>query len=333
MPKSFHQKLKILYLMKAFLEKTDEQHPMTVQNMLLYLDDYGISAERKTIYDDIEALRIFGMDIVSRREKPSGYYLASRTFELAELKLLVDAVQSSKFITHKKSKLLIKKLEGLTSIYEAKKLQRQVFVESRVKTLNEGIYYNIDEIHKAISGNRQISFQYYEWTVTKEMRLRKNGDRYQVSPWELLWKDENYYLVALDEKSGLVKHYRVDKMLKIVVEKKKRNGEEIFSDFDAAKFSVKTFGMYGGREETLRMEFENRFVGVVLDRFGQEVMLHRKDENYFSVLIRVTVSSQFFGWLAGLGPGAVIVSPENVRKEYTAFLKKALENYGEENDC
>lgn len=332
MPKSFHQKLKILYLMQVFIEKTDEEHPMTVQNLMLYLADYGISAERKTIYDDIEALRLFGMDIVNRREKPSGYYLAGRSFELAELRLLVDAVQSSKFITQKKSMLLIKKLESLTSIYEAKKLQRQVFAESRVKTMNEGIYYNIDEIHKAISGNFQISFQYYEWTVTKEMRLKKNGERYKVSPWELLWKDENYYLVGLDEKSGIVKHYRVDKMLKIAVEKKKRSGEEIFSDFDAAKFTAKTFGMFGGREEMLRLEFENRFVGVVLDHFGQDVIICRIEESRFSVSIRINVSSQFFGWLAGLGPGAVIVSPENVRKEYTVFLKKALENYGDEND-
>lgn len=327
MPKSFNQKLKILYLMQAFMERTDENHPITVKELIMYLDDCGINVERKTIYDDIEALKLFGMDIVSRREKPAGYYLASRRFELAELKLLVDAVQSSKFITHRKSRLLIKKLESLASSYQAKNLQRQVIVESRVKTLNEGIYCNIDEIHKAISDNRQISFQYYEWTVSKEMQLKRNGERYIVSPWQLLWKDENYYLVGLDERSGIVKHYRVDKMLKISVEKEKRNGEEIFNDFDAAKFSAKTFGMFGGREESLRMEFENRFVGVVLDHFGQNVILHKKDEEHFSVLVRINVSSQFFGWLAGLGPGAVIVSPENVKKDYIAFLKKALDNY------
>lgn len=327
MPKSFHQKLKILYLMKAFLERTDEKHPMTVKDLMFYLDDYGINVERKTIYDDIEALRLFGMDIVNRREKPSGFYLASRVFELAELKLLVDAVQSSKFITHKKSRQLIRKLESLSSIYEAKKLQRQVFVESRVKTMNEGIYYNIDEIHAAISSNRQISFQYYEWTVSKEMRLRKDGERYRISPWGLLWKDENYYLVGLDEKSGIVKHYRVDKMLRIIVEKELRNGEEIFGDFDAAKFAARTFGMFGGREESIRLKFENHFVGVVIDHFGQDVMIHKVDDSHFSVLVHINVSAQFFGWLAGLGPGAVIMSPENVRKEYTTFLERALESY------
>lgn len=331
MPKSFHQKLKILYLMEAFQRKSDEKHPLTVNDLMNYLKNYGITAERKTIYDDIEMLRVYGMDIVNRREKPSGFFLAGRTFEMAELKLLVDAVQSSKFITQKKSRQLIHKLESLTSEHEARKLQRQVFVGSRVKTMNESIYYNIDQIHGAISENRQISFQYYEWTVSKEMRLKKDGERYRISPWGLIWKDENYYLVGLDEQSGIVKHYRVDKMLKLVIEKEARNGEEIFHDFDAAKFASRMFGMFGGREETVRLMFENRFVGVVLDRFGHDVMIHKQDEEYFSILVRVNVSNQFFGWLAGLGPGAVITSPENVRREYIDFLERTLKNYREDD--
>lgn len=327
MPKSSHQKLKILYLMKVFSERTDEAHPMTIKDLIAYLNTYGITVERKTIYDDIEVLRLFGMDILNRREKPSGFYLASRNFELSELKLLVDAVQSSKFITQKKSLQLIQKLESLASVNEAKSLQRQVFVESGVKTVNESIYYNIDEIHMAISENRQISFQYYEWTVSKEMSLKKDGERYRISPWGLIWKDENYYLVGLDEKSGIVKHYRVDKMLRVNKEKEKRNGEEIFANFDAAKFAAKTFGMFGGREETISLEFENHFIGVVIDHFGKDVMIHKKDENHFTVSIHINVSSQFFGWLAGLGPGARIVSPEPVRREYVNFLKRSLENY------
>ena len=327
MPKSFQQKMKILYLMRAFLERTDERHPMTVKDIMAYLEDFGIRVERKTIYDDIETLRVFGMDIENRRERPSGFYLADRNFELAELKLLVDAVQSSRFITAGKSRQLIQKLESLTSIYQAKELQRQVIVETRVKTLNEGIYYNIDEIHKAISREKQISFQYYEWTVSKEMRLKKDGERYRISPWHMIWKDENYYLIGLDEKSGIVKHYRVDKMLKITVEEAGRNGAEIFENFDAAKFAAGTFGMFGGREERVSLEFENRLVGVVLDHFGQEIMIIGKDENHSGTHVHVNVSSQFFGWLAGLGSGITIVSPENVRREYRDFLKKALENY------
>lgn len=329
MPKSFHQKMKILYLMEVFQKKSDEDHPLTVAELISYLKNYGIMVERKTIYDDIETLRLFGMDIVSRREKPSGFFLANRTFETAELKLLVDAVQSSKFITQKKSRQLIQKLENLTSEHEARKLQRQVFSYSCVKTMNESIYYNIDQIQGALSQNSQISFQYYEWTITKEMRLKKGGERYRISPWELLWKDENYYLVGVDEKSGIVKHYRVDKMLKITIEKENRNGEEIFHDFDVSRFAVRTFGMFGGREEAVRLVFENRFVGVVLDRFGHDVMIHRQDDGHFAITVKVNVSSQFFGWLAGLGPGAVITSPENVRKEYIDFLEKAMKNYRE----
>lgn len=313
--------------MRMFLERTDEKNPMTTKEIIDYMGKFGISVERKTIYDDVEALRLFGMDIVNRREKPAGFYLASREFELAELKILVDAVQSSRFITARKTSQLIRKLEKLASAPDAKKLQRQVSVENRVKTVNEGIYYNIDKIYEALSENRQISFQYYEWTVSKEMRLRKNGDRYLVSPWEMLWKDENYYLVGLDEKSKIVKHYRVDKMLQIQVERELRNGEELFRNFDAAQFSSRTFGMFGGTEETLCLEFENRYVGVIIDHFGTEVMIHKKDDEHFTTLVRVKVSSQFFGWLAGLGSGAEIISPENVRADFRIFLENALKKY------
>lgn len=327
MPKSFQQKLKILYLMRAFLEKTDEAHPMTVKALIAYLEEFGIHAERKTIYDDIECLRLYGMDIVNRRERPSGFFLASREFEIAELKLLVDAVQSSKFLTPGKSRSLIRKLEGLTSCHQAKDLQRQIIVQNPAKNTNESIYYNIDEIHKAISGNRQISFQYMDWTVTKERILKKGGARYRISPWQLIWQDENYYLIGIDEKSGIVKHYRVDKMLRIVSEREPRNGVELLGNFDSARFASGTFGMFGGREENISLEFDNRLVGVMLDRFGQEIMILGKDEEHSITRVSVNVSSQFFGWLAALGNGVRILSPENVRKEYRDFLQKALENY------
>ena len=299
MPKSFQQKLKILYLMRVFSEKTDEAHPRSVKDLISYLESLGIHAERKTIYDDIETLRVFGMDIVNRRERPAGFYLASREFETAELKLLVDAVQFSRFLTSGKSRQLIQKLEHLTSIYQAKDLQRQVIVQNQVKNTNESIYYNVDEIHRAISENRQISFQYTEWTVSKERHLKKNGERYQISPWQMVWQDGNYYLVGVDEKSGIVKHYRVDKMLKIVTEKEFRNGAILFEKFDSA----------------------------MLDRFGQDIMIMAKDNEHSVTRVQVSVSSQFYGWLAALGNGVKVLSPENVRKEYRDFLKKALENY------
>lgn len=327
MPKSFRQKIKILYLMRAFLELTDQRHPMSVKDLIAYLEDFGIQAERKTIYDDIENLRIFGMDIVSRRERPAGFYLASRPFEIAELKLLADAVQSSRFITQGKSRHLIKKLESLAGKYQAKELQSQVLVENPAKAVNESVYDNINEIHRGIASDRQITFQYFQWTVSKKMGLKKDGERYVVSPWKLIWKDENYYLVGLDEKSGIVKHYRVDKMLRILVEEKPRRGREIFRQIDPAELLTGTFGMFGGRMETVSLELENRLVGVAIDRFGQDIMIMGQDDGHFVTRVRVHVSRPFFGWLAGLGSGAAILSPESVRREYRDFLKKALANY------
>lgn len=327
MAKSSLQKLKILYLMKALIERTDERHPLSVKDIMNLLEEYGIVVERKTVYDDIETLKTFGLDIVSRRQKPTGYYLGSRTFELPELKLLVDAVQSSRFITPKKSRELIKKLESLTSVYEGKGLERQVFLNNYVKAINESVYYNIDKIHEALSNDKQLTFQYYEWTLSKEIKLKKDGARYRISPWGLLWKDDNYYLIAIDEKSGVVKNYRVDKMLKIQVEEEQRNGAELFENFNVAQFAARTFGMFGGREEKLTMEFENHFVGTVIDRFGQDVILCKKDEEHFLAFVSVNISSHFFAWLAGLGSGVKIVSPANVQKEYIRFLKKALDCY------
>lgn len=327
MARSFQQKLKILYLLRAFQEKTDEQHPMTVSDLIDYLEEFGITVERKTVYDDIETLRTFGLDIANRRSKPSGFYLASRDFELAELKLLADAVQSSKFITDKKSRQLIRKIARLASVYESKQIQRQVIVGNPVKNENESIYYNVDELHRGISMDRQVSFQYFEWTVSKEMRLKKDGARYLVSPWGLIWRDENYYLIGLDEKSGIVKHYRVDKMLRISVEKQPRNGREIFEGFDVGTFAARTFGMFGGREETLTLEFANHLIGVVLDRFGHKITVRKEDEQHFRIRVQVNVSGQFFGWLAGLGSDVTIVSPQSVQKDYLRFLQRAMENY------
>ena len=329
MPKSFNQKIKILYLMKVLQERTDKEHPMSVKDIIAYLSSCGISVERKTVYDDIETLKLYGMEIHNRRGKNGGYYLAQREFELAELKFLTDAVQSTRFLTSIQTRNLSHKLEHLTSAGEARKLKNQMSAEIGVKSVNEEAYSCIEGIFKGISDNRQVSFHYYEWTLAKKLQQKRNGERYRVSPWKLIWKNENYYMIGLDENSGVVKHYRVDKMKHVIVETEKRNGEEIFRDFDLGKFSASTFGMYGGKLQNVRMEFENRFVGVVLDRFGQNVMLIPKDEEHFSIQTRITVSAQFFGWLAGLGTGAVIVSPETIRKEYISFLHKTLSNYGE----
>jgi predicted DNA-binding transcriptional regulator YafY len=313
MPKSRNQKLKLLYLMKILLEKTDNTHYMTMKDIQAALAAYDIEAERKSVYDDFEMLRQYGLDVIS---EPYGkewiYYIGSRDFELAELKLLVDAVQASKFITVKKSTQLIKKLGALTSEQEARQLQRQVYVADRIKTMNESIYYNVDIIHAAISNNVMIRFQYTQWTIEKELELKKDGRYYEVSPWALSWDNENYYLVAFDEGDQIIKHYRVDKMMKLSLMEEARQGGEIFSRFNMASYSSKMFGMYHGKEETVKIRFRNDLVGVVIDRFGKEVALRPEGEGHFVVSVNVAVSRQFIAWVIGLGEGAKILAPQGV---------------------
>ena len=324
MARGENQKLKLLYLLRMLEEKTDEEHSLTVPDMIEELAAYGINAERKSIYTDIEALRSFGADIImEKKEKKTGYYLASREFELAELKLLVDAVQASRFITEKKSTQLIHKLENLTSHYDAATLQRQVFVANRIKNMNESIYYTVDAIHEAINRNKQIKFQYYTWNINKEMEVRKKGEYYEMSPWALLWSDENYYLIAYDSKERKIKHFRVDKMMKLDILRIAREGRELFEAFDLAEYARKMFGMFGGREERVRICFRNEMAGVVMDRFGKDTVFFPEDEAHFSVNVKVAVSRQFFAWILGLGEGVKIMSPQSVVDE----MKKELENW------
>lgn len=324
MAKSEGQKLKLLYILKYLEEYTDEAHPMTTAELISRLAAEGITCERKTIYADIAALMDFGCDImqVSNR-RGGGYYMASRDFELAELKLLVDAVQSSRFITTKKSRDLIKKLEQIAGKHDAGKLQRQVYVAGRIKTENESIYYNIDNLHRAIQENKQISFTYLEWNLQKKLVPR--GDKRIVSPWALIWKDENYYLAAFDAKDNIIKHYRVDKMGSVEVLEEKREGMAIFEKIDVAAYSNQTFSMFSGEEETVTMRFPNRLVGVVLDRFGKDADLRKQDEGSFRIRAKVAVSGQFFGWMAGIGSEAEIVAPEQTVVQYKQWLQNIID--------
>ena len=279
MPKGSGQKLKLLYLVKILTEETDEAHAVSTQGLIDRLERLGISSERKSIYDDIRCLQQFGYDIVQLPSRQGGgYYLAGREFELAELKLLVDAVQSSRFITRRKSRELIGKLEKLASRHDAGRLQRQVYVVGRVKTENESVYYGIDALHRAIQDNCQIRFRYLEWNGEKQLVPRKKGQPYQVSPWALIWREENYYLMAWDEEAGLMKHYRVDKLAQVEQLEEERLGREEFEKLDLAVYADKTFGMFGGQEETVQLELPEQLVGVVLDRFGREITLRRERE-------------------------------------------------------
>ena len=327
--KGENQKLKLLYLIKIFSEETDEAHFLTMPQIIDRLAACGVNANRKTLYLDIEELRHYGIDIIALRDgRDYCYHLGSRDFELPELKLLVDSVQSAKFITDRKSKELIQKLESLVSRYEARKLHRQVVITGRIKAMNESIYYNVDKLHEAISSDAQIRFKYFQWTVGKQMQLRKDGAWYYVSPWGLMWDDENYYLVGYDAAEEKIKHYRVDKMINIAVTGDRRQGKDQFEAFNMPRYARSLFGMFGGEEKQVTIEGENSMVGVLIDRFGKDIPLMPIDENHFRAHVRVAVSKQFLGWIMALGDGVRIVSPEEVVEQMKTEIRRLSAQYG-----
>lgn len=328
MPKGTNQKFKLYRLAQIMLEKTDDDHYITMPEIMSALEEYGITAERKSIYNDLRDLEMLGIEVEG---EPIGnrfhYHVVSRPFELPEMKLLVDAIQSSKFITERKTTALIKKLEKLVSQYEAMKLQRQVYVSGRIKTMNESIYYTVDAIHNAISENRKIRFQYFQWNVKKEMELRHNGNWYHISPWGLSWDHENYYLVGYDSEAGKIKHYRVDKMLHIQMSEEKREGKEHFKKLDMADYAKKSFGMFGGTEQKVKLRVANHLAGVMIDRFGKDVMMIPENEDYFTVNVDIHVSNQFLGWIFSLGEGVKILAPENVVEQMNREIDRLVKQY------
>lgn len=326
MAKSSMQKQKLLYLQKIMLEKTDENHGLTASEIKQALEAYGIRTERKSLYDDLKILETFGLDICRTRTTTVKYYVGSRDFEVPELKLLVDAIQSSKFITHKKSLSLIKKLEGLVSENEGKQLQRQVYVSNRVKNINEKIYYNVDTLHNAIACKKQVAFKYCNWEIDfgSEKKIvkveRKNGALYKVSPWALCWDDENYYLVAYDSDAQMIKHYRVDKMESIEISGDERDGRKTFEKFDLAGYMKGVFSMFGGEQANVKLSVDNSLIGVIVDRFGSNVIIAKESETSFTVNVDVMLSPQFYAWVFGLDTKVRILSPQKAVDEFNQKL-------------
>lgn len=324
MAKSENQKQKILILRDFFMNETDIDHPASATQIIEHLAKFDIPAERKSIYSDIRVLQDYGMDIELRTGRGGGYYLASKAFELPELKLLVDAVQSSKFLTEKKSRELIRKLETLSSHHEAGALQRQLTVSGRVKTMNESIYYNVDRIHDAIANDTQIRFRYFEWAVDGSRRFRDHT--YLASPYALVWDDENYYLIAHSDRHGIT-HYRVDKMVSIEKTCRQRIFTPEAKKLDLAAYSKKVFGMFGGKEVSVKLRFHNSLAGVVIDRFGHDSMLIPDGEDHFLFTTTVADSPMFFGWIAGFGDRVQILFPQKVADDYRDMLRKTLALY------
>lgn len=328
MPKGTNQKFKLYRLAQIMLENTDDDHYITMPQIISELEKYDITAARKSIYRDLADLENLGIEVEG---EPAGnryhYHVVNRLFELPELKLLVDAIQSSKFITERKSNALIKKLEKLVSRYEASKLQRQVYVSGRIKTMNESIYYTVDAIHNAISENRKIRFRYFQWNVKKQMELRHNGEFYHISPWGLCWNDDNYYLVGYDSQAEIIKHYRVDKMLGIQMSDEQREGKELFKKTDMAEYEKKSFGMFGGKEQQVRLLVENGLAGVIIDRFGKDTIFVPADKEHFTVRVDVHVSSQFLAWVISLDGRVKILSPEEVVEQMKEKIDGLVRQY------
>lgn len=332
MPKGNNSKLKLSYLTKIMLEKTDEEHGISMPQILEELERYGVTAERKSIYADFADMRDkLGIDIIQQKiGKDTFYYVGSREFEVAEIKLLIDAIQSSKFITEKKSNELIKKVKNLLSHHQAAQLQRQVYVHGRIKTMNESIYYNVDTLHAAIAKNCKIKFQYCNWYPNKKLVPLHNGDFFTVSPWALTWDDENYYLVAFDEYAQIMKHYRVDKMVNISTLDERRSGRDLFEAFDTAAYSKVNFGMFHGNVKKVHISFPNYMVGVFIDRFGKDIAIHPAEgESRSRIAVDIAVSKQFFGWIASLGRWVKIEGPDEVVNEMREFTTKLAAVYEE----
>ena len=323
-----NQKLKMLYLVKIFSEETDDSHALSLQEIVDRLEAYGVNAERKTLYKDFGELEKFGLEILSEQSGRNVlYHLATRRFELPERKLLVDAVQGSRFITEKKSRQLIKKLESLASIHEAQRLQRQVLITGRIKAMNESIFYNVDMLHEAINADRQIRFQYFQWNVRREQELRHGGEWYRISPWCLLWDDENYYLVAYDANDRKIKHYRVDKILRLSITDKPREGKQQFKEFDAAKYTRSLFGMYGGKLTRVTLEGRSDMAGPLIDRFGKDISIQPIDDDTFTASVEVSASRHFIAWIIALGDGVRITGPKSLVEEMRAEAKRLAELY------
>ena len=325
MSRSYNQKLKIMYLKDILCKYSDEEHPLSANQIAEMLREYGIEAERKSIYNDMEMLAEYGLDIMKLNGRDGGFFIGSREFELAELKLLIDAVQSSRFITKRKSEQLVKKISSYASEYDAESLKRQLYSINRIKGQNESILYTVDIINTAIRNNRQILFKYCEWTTDIKLSPKKNGELYKVSPAALIWDDEYYYLVAYDPEADMIKHYRVDKIRDVSVSDERRDKKAVKIDMNA--YSGRMFGMFGGELTKVSFECPEDKIGILIDRFGQDVKITGSGKGQVRVHTEAVLSSQFYGWVASVGPDIKLVSPGEAVKEMKQFLKSNLDNY------
>lgn len=329
MPKSENQKQKLLYLLKFFYEETDEEHTLTVNRIIDKLNQNGIAAARRSIYDDIRVLQDFGIDIVMRKSKTCEYFLSSRLFETPELKILIDSIQSSRFITKKKSESIIKRLKQLASKPQSRKFSGQIYIYDRIKSMNECILYNVDTLHNAIAENRKVTFRYFDYNIKREKVFRKNGEPYSDNPLALTFDNENYYLISYNDKYEDYVHYRVDKMVDIEISKEKRIMPK--EKFNAAEYVKPMFSMFDGEVEHITALFHISYLNVIIDRFGDNVILREtEDAECFQATFKAAVSPTFLSWIIGFGAGALILSTQWVADEVRNLALEVTKMY--END-
>ena len=324
--RSYNQRLKLFHLLDYLMENTDIEpgHTVKTSQIVENLNEIGVPVEKKTVVADIHLLEEYGIEI-EYDYKEQAYRIIDREFQLHELQLLIDSVQSSKFITQKVSKELTDKLKKQASRFDRVTLDRRNYVANRVRSMNDSVFYHVDDLHAAIANDWQITFKYFTYDLQKRKKYFKMGELYTASPYALLWNDDNYYLLAFE--GGKMKYFRVDKMDNIKIKYEKREGKEAFKELKLTDRSLKVFSMYGGKEENVTMHFSNHLTGVVLERFGRDVMLIPVDDHHFSLSVKVEVSPQFFGWICGLGKGVRIVSPSAVVEQIGKYIKDIAEMY------
>lgn len=325
MPKSDNQKLKIFYILDYLQKNSHESHPVRASDLIAWLDrNHNISCDRKTVYSDVAALQEYGIDIVSIPGKNGGYYIASRNFELPELKLLIDAVQSSRYLTEKKSRELIEKLLTQCNEQDAKLMKRNVLVSGRVKSMNETIYYNVDAVQEAIAQNKQISFRYFDWDFGGKRKYREKA--YIASPYGLCQDNENCYLLALSDRHGITS-YRVDRMSDIALLDTPRTPCPELSGKALTDHANRLFQMYSGDTVDVKMRFHRSLINVVIDRFGKDTMLIPDGEDFFNFTVRVAVSPMFLSWIMGFGSKAKILYPQSVIDDFCSLCADAMNQY------
>ena len=317
-------KPRILYLLRILEQYTDEEHPLTTKQLIDKLqDEYGISAHRTTLTKDIAALQEFGVDIVTVHSTQSKYFIGSRKFELPELKLLIDAVESSRFITAKKSESLIRKIHTLTSQGQVSKLRRNNYVVDRIKPDNEQIYYIVDTINDAINEGKQISSQYYDYSGLKKKVLKNKGEIYKLSPYKLIWSGDYYYVIGYSEKKGKVINFRVDRIA-VAPTILSENAIPVPKDFDLENFTKEVFFMFSGDEVEVDLQCDNSLMKTMIDRFGENVKTLAYDMTSFRLITEVSVSPTFFGWVFGFDGKVKILGPKNVKEQYYKMISEAM---------